>query len=38
MEVDHTIPRSKGGLDKYSNLQLLHRQCHTNKTAKDLKR
>lgn len=36
MEVDHIIPRSKGGLDKYSNLQLLHRQCHIEKTAKDL--
>nr|QWL15280.1 HNH endonuclease [Ulva lacinulata] len=38
IEVDHIIPRSKGGLDRYENLQLLHRQCHTNKTAKDLKR
>ena len=36
MEVDHIIPRSKGGLDRYDNLQLLHRQCHTKKTAKDL--
>lgn len=36
MEVDHIIPRSKGGLDKYSNLQILHRQCHIKKTAKDL--
>jgi RNA-directed DNA polymerase len=36
MEVDHRIPRSKGGLDRYDNLQLLHRQCHTEKTAKDL--
>jgi len=37
MEVDHIIPRSKGGLDKYSNLQLLHRQCHIKKTAKDFR-
>jgi RNA-directed DNA polymerase len=36
MEVDHIKPRSKGGLDRYDNLQLLHRQCHINKTAKDL--
>lgn len=36
MEVDHIKPRSKGGLDRYDNLQLLHRQCHTEKTAKDL--
>lgn len=38
MEVDHIIPRSKGGLDQYKNLQVLHRQCHTKKTAKDLSR
>ena len=34
MEVDHIILRSKGGLDRYDNLQLLHRQCHVNKTAR----
>jgi group II intron reverse transcriptase/maturase len=38
MEIDHIIPRSKGGLDRYDNLQLLHRQCHTQKTAIDLSR
>ena len=37
MEVDHIIQRSKGGLDQYDNLQLLHRQCHVNKTATDLR-
>ena len=31
MEVDHIIPRSKGGSDRYVNLQLLHRQCHIEK-------
>nr|ALO20915.1 HNH endonuclease [Microglena monadina] len=36
MEVDHIIPKSKGGLDQYQNLQLLHRQCHVVKTKKDL--
>lgn len=36
MEVDHIIPRSKGGLDQYNNLQLLHRQCHVKKTKSDL--
>jgi RNA-directed DNA polymerase len=36
MEVDHIIPRFKGGLDQYKNLQLLHRHCHIRKTAKDL--
>ena len=37
MEVDHIIPRSKGGLDQYNNLQLLHRQCHVMKTKIDLR-
>jgi RNA-directed DNA polymerase len=37
MEVDHIIPRSQGGLDHYNNLQLLHRQCHVNKTSIDLR-
>lgn len=36
MEVDHITPRSMGGEDIYSNLQLLHRQCHVNKTKKAL--
>jgi RNA-directed DNA polymerase len=35
MEVDHGIPRIKGGKDVYSNLQLLHLSCHVQKTAKD---
>ena len=36
MEIDHIIPKSKGGPDKYLNLQLLHRHCHISKTQKDL--
>lgn len=36
MKVDHIIPRSQGGLDNYNNLQILHQQCHVNKTAIDL--
>jgi len=36
MEVDHIIPRSKGGVDRYKNLQLLHRHCHLKKTKEDL--
>ena len=36
MEVDHIIPLSKDGKERYDNLQLLHRQCHVIKTAKDL--
>ncbi len=35
MEVDHTIPKSKGGKDEYKNWQLLHRHCHDTKTADD---
>ncbi|MHC5832108.1 MAG: HNH endonuclease, partial [Nostoc sp.] len=35
MEVDHIIPKSKGGKNEYKNLQLLHRHCHDEKTAKD---
>lgn len=35
MEVDHIIPKSKGGKDVYKNLQLLHRHCHDEKTITD---
>jgi RNA-directed DNA polymerase len=35
LEVDHKIPKSQGGKDKYDNWQLLHRHCHDTKTAKD---
>ncbi|MEH2028033.1 HNH endonuclease [Nostoc sp.] len=35
IEVDHTIPKSKGGKDSYNNWQLLHRHCHDKKTASD---
>lgn len=34
-EIDHSIPRSKGGKDEYNNLQLLHKHCHDVKTADD---
>lgn len=33
MEVDHIIPKSKGGKDEYKNLQLLHRHCHDTKST-----
>ncbi|MEA5520818.1 group II intron reverse transcriptase/maturase [Limnoraphis robusta] len=35
IEVDHIIPKSKGGRDEYKNLQLLHRHCHDEKTRFD---
>jgi RNA-directed DNA polymerase len=35
VEVDHIIPRSKGGKDEYKNFQLLHRHCHHVKTRTD---
>lgn len=31
-QVDHIIPKSLGGKDTYSNLQLIHRICHIDKT------
>ena len=34
-EIDHIIPRSKGGKNEYNNLQLLHKHCHDVKTAED---
>jgi RNA-directed DNA polymerase len=35
LEVDHIIPRSKGGKDDYKNLQLLHAHCHDTKSRYD---
>ena len=35
MEIDHIIPKSRGGKKEYKNLQLLHRHCHDDKTARD---
>lgn len=33
LEIDHIIPKSKGGKDEYYNWQLLHRHCHDKKTT-----
>jgi RNA-directed DNA polymerase len=33
IEADHIVPRAKGGLDKYSNLQALHKHCHIQKSS-----
>ncbi len=37
-EVDHIVPKERGGKDVYYNLQLLHRHCHDVKTAEDRQR
>jgi RNA-directed DNA polymerase len=37
-EVDHLIPRSRGGTSGFHNLQLLHRHCHDCKTARETDR
>ncbi|MGI8552896.1 MAG: group II intron reverse transcriptase, partial [Dehalococcoidia bacterium] len=34
-EIDHVLPLSLGGHDHLTNLQLLHRHCHDQKTAED---
>lgn len=34
-EVDHIVPRSLDGKNDTSNLQLIHRHCHHQKTALD---
>lgn len=35
LEKDHVIPRSLGGKNSHSNLEILHRHCHDKKTAND---
>jgi RNA-directed DNA polymerase len=35
LEVDHIVPKSKGGKNEYKNCQLLHRHCHDEKTRTD---
>jgi RNA-directed DNA polymerase len=37
-EVDHVIPRKRGGTSGLHNLQLLHRHCHDQKTAREIER
>jgi len=34
-EIDHILPKSLGGKDRYDNLQLLHDYCHSQKTRTD---
>jgi len=35
LEIDHIVPKSKGGKNNRDNKQLLHRHCHDTKTALD---
>jgi 5-methylcytosine-specific restriction protein A len=34
-EVDHIVPRSRGGSDTWRNLQSLCKPCHSRKTARE---
>lgn len=35
IELDHIVPKSKGGKNEYKNFQILHKHCHDSKTATD---
>jgi RNA-directed DNA polymerase len=35
LETDHIIPKSQGGSNNYSNLQLVHKICHVGKTREE---
>ncbi len=37
MEIDHIKPKSQGGKENYTNLQLLHKYCHDIKSQQDFK-
>ena len=34
-EVDHVIPKARGGSDKWENLQPLCKSCHSKKTMRE---
>jgi len=34
-EVDHIIPKAKGGTDALDNLQAINKECHKKKTARE---
>lgn len=35
IELDHIVPRHRGGDHTIGNLHFLHKQCHVKKTARD---
>jgi len=34
-DVDHIVPKSRGGTDALDNLQYTHAECHSRKTASE---
>jgi RNA-directed DNA polymerase len=34
-DIDHIVPKALGGKNEASNLQLIHRHCHHQKTVLD---
>jgi 5-methylcytosine-specific restriction protein A len=36
LQLDHIVPKCRGGSDDQSNLQLLCKECHRKKTTKDV--
>jgi 5-methylcytosine-specific restriction protein A len=32
-DIDHIVEKAKGGTDALSNLRLLHKRCHSRRTA-----
>jgi len=34
-DVDHVLPKAKGGADTLANLQTLCKRCHSQKTSKE---
>lgn len=36
IELDHIVPKNKGGSNQTTNFQLLHRHCHDLKTSNDM--
>jgi 5-methylcytosine-specific restriction endonuclease McrA len=32
-DIDHIVEKAKGGTDAMSNLRLLHKRCHSRRTA-----